>query len=331
MSTILEVKKTVEDILLLREDVIGVGITPDRQTIRIYINTDDLTQELPPLPDRISGFPVEIVPVPGFDSVMKTGFRSYRYRPVVGGISASHPMVTAGTVGAVITDRATGRKLLLSNNHVFANTDSDGHPGATEGDPIYQPGVVDGGDETDMIATLYRWIPLSDKKLNLVDAALAMPIDQNIASSYILANDHNEMIRIRGIKSVSSPITVKKYGRTTGMNRGRVLDFDFSVAIDYDDGKTRNFADQILVEMDIQGGDSGAVLLDDENYAVGLVCAGGMDSSGRWFGVANKIRNVLAMLGSDVDIVDGWIETSVSEPFPNVMVEEKVFGHVGNL
>jgi hypothetical protein len=325
MTSLIETKKSIEELLLLREDVIGVGINQDRQSIRIYVNTEGLTKELPPLPASMSGFPVEIIQVPGFVQASSEGFRTYRYRPVVGGVSAAHASVTAGTVGAVVVDRVSGMKLLLSNNHVFANTDSVNRHMANEGDAVLQPGPIDGGDTSDAVATLYRWVPFVDDKLNLVDAALALPMDQNDVSPYVLDNEHNELFQIRGIKSVSSPITVKKYGRTTGTNRGKVVDWDFSVAIDYEDGKTRNFTDQILLEMEIQGGDSGSILFDENNYAVGLICAGGMDISGKWFGVANKIRNVLIMFGGDVDISDGWVESSVTEPKPQLIVEEKVF------
>lgn len=326
MTSLLETKKSIEGILLLREDVIGVGIDDDKQTIRVYVNREGIVKELPELPPFMSGFPLEIIPIPGFAPVSGSAFRSNRYRPVVGGVSASHTRVTAGTVGAVVVDKLSGRKLLLSNNHVFANADSIENKRANEGDLIIQPGVVDGGTLDDAVATLYRWIPFSDDKLNLVDAALALPLDQNMVSPYVLMNSHNDLVQIRGVKSVTSPIMVKKYSRTTDADRGRVVDWNFTVAVDYEDGTTRNFTDQILAEIETQGGDSGSILLDENNYAVGLVFAGGMDTNGKWFGVANKIRNVLAMFGDDVDVSDGFTETSVTEPKPNFIIEDVSFG-----
>lgn len=324
MATLLETKKTIEEVLLVREDVIGVGLDNDKQTIRVYVNREGITEPIPDIPSVMGGFPIEIIDIPGISPLIRgSGFRSNRYRPVVGGVSASHPKVTAGTVGAVVVDKVSGKKLFLSNNHVFANSDSREHSRASVGDPILQPGVVDGGNIDDTVATLYRWVPFSDKKLNLVDAALAMPVDQNIASPYILMNSENDLVQIRGVKSVSSPISVKKYSRTTNADRGKVLDWDFTVAVDYEDGVTRNFTDQILAEIETQGGDSGSILLDDNNNAVGLIFAGGMDSNGKWFGVANKIRNVLTMFGGDVDISDGWVETSITEPVPTMSIEEK--------
>src|SRR5450755_502852 len=46
-----------------------------------------------------------------------------RFRPVIPpGVSIGHYKVTAGTFGALVTDKSTGEKLILSNNHVLANS-----------------------------------------------------------------------------------------------------------------------------------------------------------------------------------------------------------------
>lgn len=255
----------------------------------------------------MAGFDIEIIPIPGFITLSDPDFRERRFRPVVGGISAAHTSVTAGTLGAVIRDKKSGNKLFLSNNHVFANTSTPTNFRAHIGDSIIQPSISDGGTSADTIATLYAFVPFSDEKTNLVDAALAMPIDQSIASPYILADDKLNTISINGIRSITSPIKVKKYGRTSGADWGEILDWNFTVAVDFDDGKTRNFVDQILVSIETRGGDSGAILLDSDNNAVGLVFAGGIDKKGNWYGVANKIRNVLAILSDgEIDIFDGW-------------------------
>lgn len=80
-----------------------------------------------------------------------------RFRPVIPpGSSAGHYRVTAGTLGAVVRDKATGERLLLSNNHVFANNNE-----GNAGDSILQPGSLDGGAHpADMIARLERFVPL---------------------------------------------------------------------------------------------------------------------------------------------------------------------------
>ena len=60
-------------------------------------------------------------------------------RPVPIGVSTGHPNVTAGTIGVRVKN-SRGALFLLSNNHVFANTNN-----ATAGQNILQPGPIDGG------------------------------------------------------------------------------------------------------------------------------------------------------------------------------------------
>ena len=63
-----------------------------------------------------------------------------RYRPAPGGVSIGHYLITAGTLGSVVYSKVNGQMYLLSNNHVLANCND-----AEEGDPIFQPGPIDGG------------------------------------------------------------------------------------------------------------------------------------------------------------------------------------------
>ena len=71
-------------------------------------------------------------------------------------MSIGHFRVTAGTLGCVVRDRASGERLILSNNHVLANSND-----AAPGDPIVQPGAADGGQVSqDAIAYLERFCPI---------------------------------------------------------------------------------------------------------------------------------------------------------------------------
>jgi hypothetical protein len=73
------------------------------------------------------------------------------------GVSIAHYMVGAGTFGAVVRDVDTNEKLILSNNHVLANNN-----GARIGDPILQPGSLDGGiSPSDVVAYLERYQQLA--------------------------------------------------------------------------------------------------------------------------------------------------------------------------
>ncbi len=95
--------------------------------------------------------------------VLEVGYlRAYesprdRFRPLIPvGVSIGHYKITAGTLGAIVTDRQTGERFILSNNHVLANSNQ-----SQVGDPILQPGPTDGGQNpADMVARLERFITL---------------------------------------------------------------------------------------------------------------------------------------------------------------------------
>ncbi len=77
-----------------------------------------------------------------------------RKRPAPGGVSIGHYAITAGTFGCVV--RRDGMRMVLSNNHVLANSNQ-----ADIGDDILQPGPTDGGARpADVIASLYDFIPI---------------------------------------------------------------------------------------------------------------------------------------------------------------------------
>lgn len=195
--------------------------------------------------------------------------RKSRWRPAPGGVSIGHYKITAGTLGAVVYDRCTGRKLILSNNHVLANSTNGRDHQSKIGDPILQPGPLDGGSiKNDTIGRLYKYVPLRDKSFNVVDAALAKPLRRNWIVAYILG-----VGTVKGVTEAGLNMRVKKSGRTTGLTYGRVRAVHTVVDVDYD-GRILKFKDQIMVTAFDKGGDSGSLVLDEHKHAVGLLFAG---------------------------------------------------------
>ncbi|HMH49116.1 MAG TPA: hypothetical protein VK548_02710, partial [Candidatus Acidoferrum sp.] len=91
-----------------------------------------------------------------------------RNRPLRIGGSIGHIRVTAGTLGCFVRDRTAGATLILSNNHVLADENR-----AKPGDPIIQPGDLDGGKApSDRVGTLERFVRLKRSGANLVDCAV---------------------------------------------------------------------------------------------------------------------------------------------------------------
>jgi hypothetical protein len=90
-------------------------------------------------------------------------------RPVPIGVSTGHPAITAGTLGARVTDGTS--VWALSNNHVYADENA-----ATNRDDLIQPGTFDGGSSpADDIGTLddYEPIVFGGVCVNVIDAAIA--------------------------------------------------------------------------------------------------------------------------------------------------------------
>ena len=320
MPSILEAKKLLEsEFLNPIYPVSGIGINHLELGLTVYLTPSEGICQTVEIPNEVYGYPVNTVclnrPVPfhpqdttptdfsgAYDPCSagpNTGAQ-YRYRPLCGGISAAHYRVGAGTLGLIMKDIYTNRPVLLSNNHVFANMSSNVQQRALKGDAILQPSVADGGTLADKVATLERWIPYDVFGPNLVDAAIATPLPGMVSDdweSMILASGTGQGFTIpEKLVSVTSPITVRKYGRTGGVTTGTVLDWDFSTTMPYPIGISVKYVDQLLIHIDTCAGDSGSVYLDNNDNIIGLH-AGGTEIDGERYAVANKIKNVTALLG----------------------------------
>lgn len=108
------------------------------------------------IPAELDGMRTDVFEV-GYLRAQQIQDPKSRFRPTVPpGVSIGHYKVTAGTFGTLVTDRTTGARLILSNNHVLANSND-----AQIGDAILQPGAIDGGlNPGDAIATLERYVKL---------------------------------------------------------------------------------------------------------------------------------------------------------------------------
>jgi hypothetical protein len=88
------------------------------------------------VPAAVAGIPTDVVQT---GVIRALQVPTDRFRPAPGGVSVGHVAITAGTLGCWVTKN--GQKVILSNNHVLANSND-----AEIGDPILQPGPFDGGN-----------------------------------------------------------------------------------------------------------------------------------------------------------------------------------------
>jgi len=86
-------------------------------------------------------------------------------------------------------------------------------------------------------------------------------------------------------------MTIIKSGRTTGVTKGTVKVVNATVSVEMGDGTEAEFHDQILASEMSQGGDSGALGVNERRQAVGLLFAGSDKVT-----VFNKIQNVMDKL-----------------------------------
>lgn len=318
------------DRILRLPNVVGVGIghkevrgkNTGRRVVTVMVTRKVPKRELPRwavVPMSLEDFETDVIEV---GEVRALG-RTDRERPARPGMSIGHYKVTAGTFGAVVFDVRTGEPLILSNNHVLANS-TNGHDGrARIGDPILQPGRYDGGSENDVLAKLERFVPIHKevdesrckvasfvetalnfviKKMkrdyqlklyrvsrspNLVDAAVARPLSPQDISPDIL-----EIGTPKETAQVEIGQLVAKSGRTTGVTRGRVRVVDATIRVAMGDAGDAIFAEQIVTTQIAAPGDSGSLVVDEKTRAVGLLSAGSDTVS-----VLSRIDNVLGQLG----------------------------------
>jgi hypothetical protein len=328
LTTIRETLKRNRDQLLKRSNVIATGvgykITGGQITTTLSLVCSVIKKVAASqlssrdmVPATLEGTPTDVVQTGIIRALQST---TDKHRPAPGGVSIGHRDITAGTLGCLV--QKDGQKFILSNNHVLANSNQ-----AEIGDPILQPGPYDGGTyPDDHIAALEDFVPIniigqpsecpiatgttsllnglakllgSQVRMeatnqqaleNLVDAAIARPLNSEDVTEEIL-----QIGTIQGATAGELGMAIKKSGRTTGLTNGIIEQVDVSVNVQYGQNQIAMFTDQLMAGAMSQGGDSGSVVLDDNNRLVGLLFAGSDTTT-----VINRIENVFSALGISV-------------------------------
>lgn len=327
-----KVKQQHEAEILTKPNVVGVGVgyrvvggrETDELSVVALVRRKLPRASLSPhmlVPQQVDSIPVDVRQVGHLRAQQS---HQDRWRPAPGGVSIGHYQITAGTLGCVVRDRQTGARLILSNNHVLANSNN-----AQLGDAILQPGPYDGGtQDQDVIARLERFVPIQytttpgtcstaqavadilnwlaglmgsshrldvfryqPQAVNQVDSAVARPLDD----SQVL----DEILEI-GTPSGTTPAVlgmgVRKSGRTTGLTSDTVNVIDATVNVTYGAGQIATFEHQIVAGPMSQGGDSGSLVLASGSLqAVGLLFAGSDQST-----IFSPINAVLDALQVDL-------------------------------
>jgi hypothetical protein len=203
---------------------------------------------------------------------------------------------------------------ILSNNHVLAASNQ-----GKVNDTIIQPGKADGGfSQTDRFAWLKEFVTINwdgngsgcnlarrlmvalkmirateQPSPNLVDAALALPVNQGHVK-----RTHPDIGTVAdGFSDLELGNKVVKAGRTTEVTWGMVEGVETMVRVQYQGG-TATFDDQLEIRAldggEFSGpGDSGSAILTEDGKKIGgLLFAGGSGVT-----IANRIVHVQELLG----------------------------------
>ena len=275
------------------------------------------------IPGSLDGVPV-VVEVTG-RFVALTDPTDRQLRPVPTGVSTGHRDITAGTIGARVTDGTS--VFALSNNHVYANGND-----ANIGDSSLEPGAFDGGvDPSDKIGELSDFEPIDySGGDNIMDAAIALSSTAMLGNSTPSGDGYGTPNSATILAYVGQ--AVQKYGRTTKLTNGQVSEISVTVNVCYETQgpfkckKSARFVDQFAITGTPNpgdfsaGGDSGSLIVTDDGYlkSVGLLFAG---SSTRT--IANRIDPVLSRFNVYIDggspasgSITGMVTDTSGEPNP---------------
>ncbi len=319
----------VQSRILRMPNVIGVGVgykqvgltRTEKPAIIVFVEKKLPAAELSrseKLPGKINGLETDVIEI-GRVRLLE---RDMKMRPALPGSSIGHYKISAGTFGVVVKDKKSGEKLILSNNHILANASNGSDKRANLGDAILQPGPYDGGRQSDKIAELVRFVPLirtaqpSDcpvaaevanignwfiklirpayemrfykysSTTNIVDCAVAKPVNAKL-----IGEDIVELGAVSGVGVAQENMWVQKSGRTTGVTSGQVTAMGVTLKVSLSDEESGWFSDQVVADLFCQPGDSGSLIIDKENKAVGLLFAGSNSHC-----IFNRIQNVINLL-----------------------------------
>lgn len=289
---IIHITKCEYNYFLDRENIIGIalgykvtnGFYTGMKCLKVFVRKKFPCARLNPsevIPKFYNGILTDVIEIGPLTFQNLT----YRIRPVEGGFSISSSNIpSSGSMCCLVTDGEYN--YILSNNHVLANINT-----APLGTSIIQPGLFDGGDPSkDVIATLDKFIPIKFKSLfkrpiNFVDCAIGKAVDPSILSPTI-----HYVGLVKGTKNAVLGSHAKKVGRSSDLTYGTIIAISGTFKLNFKEG-TAIFGDQIITNYMSQNGDSGAPLIDVNDYIIGMLMSGNETIS-----VYNPINKVFESL-----------------------------------
>jgi hypothetical protein len=243
-----------------------------------------------------------------------------------------------GTLGSLVT--RGGVQYILSNNHILARSDAGtATNGATAGDAIVQPGLIDTSTcttaGTTTVANLTQFFNLETSPTPNIDAAIAQVVSGKVDNTgkivYLGATTDANGVPVPAAPlggagtTVAIGRAVAKSGRSTGLSCSTVDSINTATSVDYTvncDGTGNTFTIQYTNQIDVLGGDfsgqgdSGSLIVTQDTAAPVALLYAGSDSDT----VGNPVADVLNFFKSgsnSVTFVGGAAHQVVGCSLPN--------------
>jgi hypothetical protein len=259
-------------------------IEPEHQIPDVLEDTNvktDVVESSPPVPlSKLSENPPD---APGNLRIVEAAkpVDRARYDPLVGGIEIMSSG-GVGTLGTVFYDKKWDRVLGITNDHVVRKHDR------TLAKNVYQPSVRSSEKPTHLIGTVLSTDESADAAIISITKANRYEI--NRAYTFDIA----DIGTWRGTANVTIGTPVKKRGRTSRLTFGNVKYIRASygsmtnqIGISPDTSRNQDFS---------LPGDSGSVILDDQNRIVALLWGAtdvGPDIGTAWGTAAEEVEKAL--------------------------------------
>jgi hypothetical protein len=321
VSQVMFAQELYTESLLALPNVIGTGTGYKQRNgkytnevcVQVFVERKYPLDQLPPgtiVPAEVTAEEARAVRTDVIESGPLNAFQdTTRYRPVPGGCSVGPQQSnSAGTLGGWAADNTDDAIVLLTNNHVISNLDTQP---ALRG--VCQPGRLDGGTfPTDQIGTLKRDVTLTTVPSTSPTLPAVTAVDSAIGTLTVDRTDDvlNVGPAIYEIQAPALGMDVQKRGRTTQLTtNGTITSVNGTFTIGYRNRTRLGRIANSFVITSTDGnqfsapGDSGSLITNQQRGqlnntlpVVGLLYAGGTNSMNVPITIANDINAVLAAL-----------------------------------
>ncbi len=184
--------------------------------------------------------------------------RLARVRPLKPGYSVGGERTTAGTLGAFARDSAGTAYALVPSFLALA-----------EGDRVLQPGPLDGGRVSEDVVGEFVDLPRLERRVPAANMVGLVRLSEEVGFETTIAGIGS----IRGVCDPVEGMRVRMLGRTSGVSEGVIQEVGVSTPMALTEGSVE-LTRAIQVSRISKAGDGGALVVDENGCAVGIVIGG---------------------------------------------------------